>query len=237
MKYSIFIRSWKGDIEWLSHALKSIHKYQSGWQEIVVVVPENQLELFKKMNLTAETLKSCPVYQNDYIGQQLTKLEAYKYTDADIITFWDSDVIAFNHLSPEDYIIDGKPIIYRTNYQELKGNQGYAWKAITEKAIGYSVDFEYMRRLPLTYHRSTLEDLHLYFKTLHGITPQEYVKTITNKDFSEFNLVGAYAEKFEADKYTIIDTSTVALPTLKAKQFWSWGGITPEIKKEINNFV
>ncbi len=225
---SLFIRSYHRDIKWLRYALQSIHKFCSGWDEIVIVVPQSQRSYFESLNLTREKLLTCPDYTNDYIGQQLTKLEAYEYTQADIITFWDSDVIAFEPITPDDYITDDKPILYKTDYQELIGDQGYLWKGITERAAGFPVEFEYMRRLPLTYRRDTLKSLQMYFKLLHGKTPFEYVESIKDKGFSEFNLVGAYIEKFEPEKYNIIDTSTVSLPPVKARQFWSWSRLTPE---------
>lgn len=237
MKYALFIRSYQGDIQWLTYCLKSIHKFCSGWNEIVLVVPSSQIPLFQELNLTVEKLHGCAVYPNDYIGQQMTKLEAYKYTNADIITFWDSDVIAFSPTSPSDYVIDNKPIIYKTHYNELIGDQGYTWKTLTERALAEPVEFEYMRRLPLTYHRSTLENLQEYFYKVHNKTPEQYVNTISDKSFSEFNLVGAYADRFETGKYNIIDTATATLPALKAKQYWSWGSITPEIQEEINSFL
>ncbi len=237
MRHTLFIRSYHKDIKWLKYALQSIHKFCTGWDEIVIVVPESQLVFFKDMGLTTEKLLTCPDYTNDYIGQQLTKLEAYRYTDADIITFWDSDVIAFEPITPGDYIVGGKPILYKTNYEELKGDQGYLWKAITERALGDSVEFEYMRRLPLTYHRSTLVSLQIYFKLLHNKTPLQYVEEITDKGFSEFNLVGAYAEKTEPEKYVIMDTSTISLPPVKAKQFWSWSKLTPQEETEIKGLI
>jgi hypothetical protein len=237
MKRSIFIRSYQGDIQWLKYALQSIHKFCSGWDEIVIVVPKPQLSLFKELNLTVERLETCPVYPNDYIGQQLTKLEAYNYTDADIITFWDSDVIAFENTTPDDYIVNNKPILYKTHYNHLKGDQGYLWKERTEKAFGHPLEFEYMRRLPLTYHASTLKSLNIYFKLHHNKSFQQYMEDIQGNDFSEFNLVGAYVDKYENDKYAVLDTDTVTPPPVKARQFWSWSKLTPEEETTIQQMI
>lgn len=54
-----------------------------------------------------------------------------------------------------------------------------------------------------------------------------------NRHFSEFNVMGAIAERFMPEKFRFIDTNVEELPPLYCKQFWSWGGITPEIAAEI----
>lgn len=237
MKKCLFIRSYQGDIQWLKYALQSLHKFASGWDEIVIVVPEPQKPLFDQLNLTVEKLKTCPTYPNDYIGQQLTKLQAYNYTDADLITFWDSDVIAHAPTSPADYVKENKPVLYKTHYDHLKTDQGYLWKQRTEQAFGHPVEYEYMRRLPLTYHASTLKDLETYFRATHRKNYQQYTESIQGNDFSEFNLVGAYVQRFETHKYHLLDTDHTVLPPLKARQFWSWSKLTPAEETEINTMI
>jgi hypothetical protein len=50
------------------------------------------------------------------------------------------------------------------------------------------------------------------------------------------NALGAFIDRFESDRYFITDTE-VWMPPSVARQFWSWGGITPEIKSEIEGML
>jgi len=64
----------------------------------------------------------------------------------------------------------------------------------------------------------------------------EHLSHLTTRDFSEFNALGAYIDRYENDQYYVSDT-TVWVPEPVAKQYWSWGGITPRIQAEINKFL
>ena len=105
MKVSIFIRTYSKDLVWLDYALRSIHKHAKGFYEIVVCIPIDQVHLLS--HLTAERVVTCPVYPNDYIGQQISKLNAHKYCKGDYILFTDSDCI-FTGSAP---VLTGKLLI------------------------------------------------------------------------------------------------------------------------------
>src|SRR5436190_20688994 len=104
----IFLRSYWTDAEFARYALRSIYKFISGIRDVVIVVPANDFEKFRSLNLTKEILCSSRLepMRDDYCGQQADKLHANLYTDADAILFWDSDVIATRPFSPTDLLID-----------------------------------------------------------------------------------------------------------------------------------
>lgn len=227
MVVDIFIRSYEKDLEWLSYALKSIYKNVTGFRSIIVAVP-----------VGTDTSKiACPRIievgdlSDGYIGQQLSKMESWRHSKAEAILFWDSDTIAYEKLHVSEFYKDGKPIIYKTKYTSIDT----PWKPITEKAVGFEVEWEYMRRLPLLYFCSTLFNVEQYFNNDKHGSLQQYLKGVKNREFSEFNVIGALAEKFDNDKYHFIDTESVDMPKSKIKQYWSWGGITPEIKDELDS--
>lgn len=230
----IFIRTYSDDLKWLSYSLKSIHKFCTGFRDIIIVIPESQLNLLQGFNLTREKIITCPLYKDDYLGQQVTKLYADEYSDADYILYTDSDTLFTIPSDAKDFIRDGSPLILKTKYE--KAETAIAWKAVTEKALGFKVDFEFMRRLPFCYHSSTLKSLRVYMKEKHGEELEKYIKVQHNRQFSEFNVVGAFADKFEQDKYTFQDTDD-GLPTLYVRQFWSWGGLTQEVMLEIEDIL
>ena len=67
----------------------------------------------------------------------------------------------------------------------------------------------------------------------------DYVRNQPQRSFSEFNALGAYAYKFNHDKFAWVDTQgdEFALLPPCARQFHSWGGITPEVEKELGTIL
>lgn len=229
----IFIRSYKRDFPWLEYSVKLIKKYCSGFRNIIIVAPENDFrELRLKMSTSGAILHACPNYKNDYLGQQVTKLQAHKYSDADRILFVDSDVMFTAPTTPEYFMAGDAIWLYKTPYREELLGQAMCWKPITETAVRFNVDWEYMRRFPLMYWRSTLVNLEEYMGDVG-----QYIINQPANSFSEFNVLGAYAEMFEADKYKFIDTTCNDIVAPIATQYWSWGGISTKLKKELDEAV
>lgn len=227
----IFIRTYSADLKWLKYALQSIHKFCSGFRDVVIVIPETQKSMLDGFNLTKEKIFVCPEYKDDYLGQQVTKLSADCYSDAEYILFTDSDTLFNQRVTPKDFTRNGKPLILKTKYEKV--GSAIIWKPVTEKALGFPVDFEFMRRLPFCYHSSTLPALRKYMQELHGKKFSDYIQEQSNRAFSEFNVVGAFADKFESDKYDFQDTDD-GLPTLYVRQFWSWSGLDEKDIAEID---
>ena len=80
----------------------------------------------------------------------------------------------------------------------------------------------------MMFHRSTLNLIQILYPDI-----ELYCCSVPNKEFSEFNVIGAIAEQHRAELYNILDTTIDPLPEKVAEQRWSWGGLTPEIRKEL----
>jgi hypothetical protein len=61
----------------------------------------------------------------------------------------------------------------------------------------------------------------------------DYIAKIPDNSFSEFNVMGAVAERYLGDQYHIQSTETEPLPTKYCEQYWSWGGMTNELKEAL----
>jgi hypothetical protein len=245
MKYSVFYRTYRGDFQWLKYSLASLKKYLAGYSEIVIVTPKADYDLLKEEMKGWDLPKGIVTFRDvleplkdDYLGQQLCKLKAYEYVSFPYVLFVDSDAIFITPTTVEDFLRDGKPCILKTSYSSLEGDV-LNWKPITEKALGEPVEFEYMRRLPLFYRRDSIKNLSWYFMEKHGVSLEDYVRSLSDRSFSEFNLLGAYIEfkKSECKNYYFLDTAKEELPEKVVKQYWSWGRLTPEIENEIKSFI
>jgi len=233
MRTTIFIRSYKGDFEWLAYCVESIMRYCCGFEDVILVVPDDQIaDVPSSVCRSVDQL--IPVHErtHGYIDQQITKLRAHHYTDSEQILFVDSDCIMQRHNEPSDWMQNGKPLLLREHYDYFNqpGNiAAYKWKAITEAALGMPVDYEYMRRVPILLNRQTPVELESHYPYLI-----DYVSKIQGHEFSEFNVLGAFAAHYQPSLYSIVDApSGISNP---AKQYWSWGGIS-EVVDEIRNTI
>jgi alpha-N-acetylglucosamine transferase len=223
---SIFIKSYPKDFKWLNYCLKSICKYITGYSDIVLMLDEgSNTSLFELTELPNKIKIEWVKKEGDgYIFQQYCKLTAHHYTQADKILFIDSDCV---FTSPLDLSkLPELPEMLYTPY-ELVGD-AICWKECTEKVIKQSVEFEFMRRNGLIYHRSTLENFESFVGDL-----QTYV--LSQNRFSEFNALGAYAWFNEREKYKWVNTSIDYFGEPIVKQMWSHGEFnSKEIEKLIN---
>ena len=224
---SVFIRTYHGDLAWLKYCLASVHRNLRGWAEIVVCIREGQEALLEGI-ITTERVVTCPRYPDDYIGQQISKLQAFRHVRGDYVLFVDSDLVFHPGASVADYLAGDRPVLLKESYARLIVKHPdidiRRWQLAVENLFGSRPSHEYMRRAPQLLRTSTLRALDETFPYLeaHAVCQRDRL-------FSEFNALGFFVELCEAEQYSIIDLERHAAPPNPATQFWSWGGISPEI--------
>ena len=231
MSVSIFIRTYHRDLKWLNYCLQSIHKNLVGWSEIVICIPTGQEPLLS--HLTNEKVVTAKIQKDDYLAQQSDKIQAHKHCKGDYILFVDSDVIFKPGADVRDYFHENKPIILKAKYESAC--EAICWKKPTEKLFNETVEYEYMRFCPEIFHRETLIKFNESFPDI-----ENYIINQPYRQFSEFNVLGFYAEKMQPEDYSIIDVTNGVpeyLPENKSVQKWSWGGISEEIKTELESYL
>lgn len=231
LKTSIFIKTCRQDLPWLRYCVQSIEKYCSGFHSVLLVLDKGM----QTPDYIPEDweVDFWPVYENckGYIQQQIAKMNAHLTCKdgTEAILFVDSDCVFHALCTPADWFRGGKPILMKTAYSERLGD-AQCWKQITERLVRFPVEFEYMRRMPIIFLEKTVAET---YRKLTG----DIVAMISGKitECSEFNAMGACADLYHKSDYFWINTETQPdlIPAPVAKQFWSWGGITKEIKAEI----
>ena len=229
MSASIFIKTWEGDLDWLPYCLKSIEKYASGFDVVVVVADNSCVSRVSRIVKSPAILEAVGDWKNGYVQQQWIKLTADKYIDSEYILYVDSDCIFHTPFTPESFMREGTPVLLKTEYGNLGGAE--AWREITSNFVGFPVTHEYMRRLPWMYRSDSIYN----FRKMYPHT-EKHLRSLETRDFSEFNALGAYIEKYESEKY-IISNTEFWTPDSVATQYWSWGGLTPAIKAEIEKVL
>jgi len=243
MSASIIIRTYHKDVAWLQVCLESIDKYCSGFREVIALLPKGDLALADWSCIERNEIGGMPFYahaideqvSDGYIAQQVTKIYADTWTSAENILFVDSDIVFFRHATPENFMRHGKPFIMFTHYDKFPVDKDMPWKAITEKFMSHTVDYEFMRRLPSMYPTALLREIREFCQLTHNIGLLAYLKLVKDREFSEFNAIGAYVYYHAPQHVHFIPTDSVSItdagrvwkpneiPEPCAMQFWSWG--------------
>ena len=237
MTYDIFYRTYYGDAAWLDYSLQSIHKFVTGYSSVVVTAPESSREIIEPIVLKHgfKFIVCDAIHADDYVGQQATKMYADLYTTSDIVVHVDSDLIFTQNVTLQSFLnAEGtKPLNLKTKYVDIVT----PWKDITEYNVKFDVQYEYMRRIPLTYPREIYKNVRDHIEKVHGVTFYEFIRSITNREMSEFNIIGAVSEQYYPNCIEWQDThGTVPIPESFATQYWSWGGVQNH-EKEIQQLL
>ncbi len=222
MSCDIYIRSYYKDFRWLSFCLRSIENYCTGFRKVMIVVPQASRERMDRVPDGGAEIRTCPDFRDDYLGQQVSKLFADEYTDAEFICHVDSDCIFHQPCSPEHLFADHRPEIWMTPYAEFRWPG--PWQRSTERFLGCSVEYNFMRRQPQLYPRWLYGALRDHALGLHGLPLDRYVTAQGPRGFSEFNALGAYAFLHHKDQFSWRQTHPEDSPNNMCTSYWSWGG-------------
>lgn len=229
MRRVIFIRSFRNDLRWLQFALRSIKKYVTGCDAVVVTVPQADVRLFRDAGIECVP---CPDFKRGYLAQQATKMTAdffIKGGDAWVV-FMDSDCV---FTAPFDlaalFVPDGAPIALYTPYAVL--GAAVPWQKPTEAALGFPCPNETMRRHGIVYSTQELRKFRAWFASARRQNIAAYIENVseTPANFSEFNVLGSWLWQFYRDSRRWYDSSRETPPALPLRQGFSWDGIEKDL--------
>lgn len=207
----IFIKTCEHDKEWLEWNQRSIRRFVSGVNSVVI--------------------KDSEKGDDGYLWQQVVKMYADTYCKADYILFIDSDTIFTRNVTPGTYLLEGKPIWMITPIDQAHPNEAHAWRGVMRKFMGKDSEFEFMRRFPFLVPRWALEAFRGFCVQQHGVELEAYIMAQPYREFSEFNCLGFYLWEFHRDKFHWINTGEVPekdWPILTVDQEWSHNPIPVE---------
>lgn len=230
MNVQIQIVSYFKDRGWLDYAIESIEKFCSGFAGVVLVIPQDELNHFidvKSNMISIKTYNRTKDKSKWHLHHQIMKCNAELYCpEADFILHTDSDCIFTEPITPNEYFVDGKPVMLVEKYERLGGSN---WKTTTDKALGINSVWETMRRHPAVHYRGMYSQFRSAVMAHNRMQFENYVlrcKPDFPWGFSEFNAIGNFIMQRPEwrDKYHIIDLETQQRPKDKLLQFWShWG--------------
>jgi hypothetical protein len=244
MIIDIFIRTYEKDFCLLKYALISIIKYVNGYRYINICVREkeyNSLLHFIKINLNNINLSCVKIYKthdfqdnDDYYGQQYTKMNADYYSDAEYILFTDCDTIFYKDINIKDIFFDkNQKIIFPLDKWEHVGD-AVIWKKCLQK-LDLLTEYEFMRRMPIMIPTYILKNIRTYIENKCN---NDFINAgfdiYKNCCFSEFNIMISYIYLFSPNCGKFIPS--IEVPNIPVKQFWS-GHNKNELIQEIKQLL
>jgi len=249
-KCEIFIVSYWKDFPWLEYALKSIAKYCRGFAGVTVAIPEKDIGdfAFLHQKFTWVKRKSYPEVEGKGMVQHMeimARADEFVPQGTDYVLHHDSDGIFNVQTTPEDFFRNDKPVyLYRT-WESLTGHDGVVsdcaqWREPTDAQLGFPSEVYTMcvntQMMPIQFYKAYRQHLEYNHGNLH-----EYFISGKNsfpQDRMDFTAMGAYAFNALAHRFQWFDVeSGDPHPPDRKRAFWSHGGITPEIRAEIESIL
>lgn len=233
--HTIFIRTYAKDADWLRYCLFSCQNKAPN-TPIIVICPHGSHDVIHPLTVEFgcgyDTL--APAHEDGYLDQQFTKLHADQWVHTEYVIHLDSDCVLLRSVA-DLFADDGRPLLLKTPWHLLESKGEFVWKQATTNILGLQPQFEFMRRQPLVYPRSVYAGLRNFLEARHGRLLDWFSKFPT-RDFSEFNLLGAWCHEYAHDRFHWVNTAEEPLPPLVARQGWSWGGLLA-VRKEWGELV
>jgi hypothetical protein len=218
----IVIRSYYRDLQWLNLALGSIERFAVGHRRVVVIVPEATLH---RVGLSAlpdginVQLFSCRNYFDDYLGQQITKLHADLYTDADVILHLDSDNVFVSPCDLRQRLFDGDRM--RMTFERKAGHEGPdARRDSPIRFLDRPISWDLTAGPPMIAPRYLYSSIRSFCQQAHGMSMTEYAHAASTDRFCEFALLRGFALVRESERYAWLDLAERQLLP-ECRVFWS----------------
>jgi hypothetical protein len=213
----IIVRSYRKDLDWLSYCLRAIRRHAFGFRQVAVVLPRSTGPWLRRNSVVPAEVRIewCDDYDDDYLGQQVTKLYADQLSDADLLCHIDADCL----LAEPTSVVD----------------RHVPWRQPTEDFLGWQVHHDFMQQPPFVYPRWLYSAVRQHCRKRHRIELSDYVLSRPARGFSEFNVLGAYAHARHPDLFGWAEIS--AAPPARCVWFWSWGGLEPAVRAQIQSVL
>ncbi|WP_119274029.1 hypothetical protein [Taklimakanibacter deserti] len=199
----IFVRTYFRDFRWLSLSLLSILKFVEGYRRIVIVMPESSYQRLRGGEIPASARTAifrCDEYADDYIGQQIGKLNADLFTDARFIVHLDSDCIFQTPCPlPTTMIDEGLPVIRVLEHSRRPQDDG--WRRCISDFYGERLPFDVLVPPPFIYGRDLYARLRDHCRSRHRVTLDDWALSRRLDNMSEFGLLAAHAWFFHRREY------------------------------------
>lgn len=221
----IFIVSCAKHFPWLEYCLKSIEKYATGFSDVTIVIPES--DLGKGLPIGRFFRAEREWDGKGFLWHMAQVMRADEWCpEADFILHIDSDCVFSEPVTPDDYIIDGKPVLYHERFASIgkKHPDVLRWQQVVQSCVTFKVTQETMRRHPAVHRRENYGQSRFEIRAKTKMPWDEYIKSCRNEfpqGFCEYVTLGNVAMRYFPTEYHFVDMEHTAWPKQKIVQFSS----------------
>ena len=252
MTTSILIVTFDRDAEFLSYCLRTVAKFASGFQEVVVAAPHGHrgVEFVMSGFPQFRFHRFAETPGKGFLHHMLIKCMADVICGTDTVLHLDSDCWLTGPMTPETYLKDGKIVMLYRSYEQIRKNANHKdppwnplqlyWQVASVMATCWTSPYEVMLRHPLCYYRTTYEKLRERIQEIHGIPLHEYIfrcRAEFPTGFAEFTTLGATAWERHKDRYCWVDGKWGHLYQGVVRSGWSHRGIKDDERAEIEKLL
>lgn len=246
----VLIRSHWKDFEWLALALRSIAKYFTGFQGVTIVHPNAEVDRFKPL-LDQFDVRLHGFDQVEGKGHlhgmaMMASADEFLPSATKYVLTTDSDGIFKMPCTPEHFAFNDKPYWIVRTWESLTDaatkvtSDCAQWRGPTDEQLGFASEVYTMcvnaQMIPV----DLLKDYRRHIES-HHIKPFLKYMTEGRNEFPpnrmDFTALGAYFHKFHRNRFHFFDVMKPPFPGDRKKSYWSWGGITPAIREEIEGLL
>jgi hypothetical protein len=194
-----------------------------GYRHVVVVVPPSSLDRLPRddiFNWKRVGLRACDEYADDYLGQQITKLNADAWTDADYVLIVDSDCVFRAPCSLASLFFDDqRPVIRYLSRSRRPATDG--WRVCVEDFHGLPLPFDPLTASPWLYPVSLFGELRAAALRRHRMPIDRWILGRSLDRVSEIGLLTGQAWLHRRDDFAWRDQlNAVDWPCVT---YWSRG--------------
>lgn len=191
----IFIRTYFRDFRWLELSLLSIVKHVEGFRQIIVVMPASSRARLRGSVIPPSAkavVLTGPEYENDYLGQQVDKLNADLFTGSPFTVHVDSDCFFHGPCSlPALLMRNGRPVVRVLRESRRPARDG--WRRCIVDFHGQPLPFDPVVSLPAMYPSDLYRELRARCRDRHCTTVDRWVLSRRLDAVSEFALLAGEA--------------------------------------------
>lgn len=243
MKIDCVYTTHRRDLHWCSYSLQLLHKHLRGAFGVKVIANEDCKDVCSQWRLPRTEFIYVRPWPDNYAFKMFLTTSADQYSDAELILLLDSDHILLEPFYIDDLLDHGLPVIRYRNWDEDSNDTDLTvglkiWGPPTERAMGVTLDREYMIAPPFTFWRDTFAKLRIrveqvlglpFEKAVYSDVPYNYKKFMEHpKVFADYEALGLYAAKFQPGRYKLIHHERGTYWPFRV--FWSWGDWTPNLQ-------
>lgn len=251
----ILIVTYAKDLPWLEYALAALRKHCSGFQGITVAYPIHEAAQFQTLLVKHD----CRGYAYQEIPGKgmlqhmaiMAMADTFLPQATKYVMHLDADCIYHTPTTPEDYFLNDKPVYLVRTWDSLSTedpkNPGSKvisdcaqWKGPTDFQLGFNTEMYTMCRHPTVLPMKFYSLYRTHLISLHRQPLLNFFTSGRNEfpqDRMDWTAMGAFAWHRMRDVFHWIDIGIHSPPRDRQKTYWSHGGISLEVRQELEGFL